>query len=131
MADNNKGRKIGYWVVTGLLSVAMIGSGVADLLQVEVIAESLARLGYPAHLMTLLGIAKLAAVAVIAAPGLARLKEWAYAGLVIDLGGAVWSHAASGDPIAELAPIFVFLALTFTSYFLRPADRRLPDLPKA
>jgi hypothetical protein len=131
MIEDSKGRKIGYWVVTGLLAMAAIGSGVADLMGVEDIAKSLEHLGYPLHLMTLLGLAKLAATAVILAPGLQRLKEWAYAGLVIDFGGGAWSHAQSGDPIAKWGILFVLLALTFGSYFLRPADRRLPDLPKA
>lgn len=130
MATDSKGRKIGYWVTTGLLALAMTGSGVADLIGNEDIAKAMTHLGYPLHLMTLLGIAKLAAVATILAPRLARLKEWAYAGLTIDLGGAVWSHVQSGDAIAEWGVVFVFIALIFGSYFLRPSDRRLPDLAK-
>lgn len=131
MATDSKGRKIGYWVTTGLLALAMTGSGVADLVGNEQIAEAMKHLGYPEHLMTLLGIAKLAAVATILAPRLARLKEWAYAGLTIDLGGAVWSHVQAGDSIADWGMIFVFIALVFASYFLRPSDRRLPDLSES
>jgi hypothetical protein len=138
MTEDSKGRKmpsrpggraeIGYWVLTGLLALALTGSGVADLMGVEDIAKSLEHLGYPLHLMTLLGLAKLAAVAAIVAPGFPRLKEWAYAGVVIDFGGAVWSHALAGDPISQWAMLFVFLAITFGSYFLRPANRKLPNL---
>jgi uncharacterized membrane protein YphA (DoxX/SURF4 family) len=130
MAKDSKGLKIGYWVTTGLLAAAMTMSGVLDLVPPAELVEAIEHLGYPTHLLTLLGIAKLLAVAAILAPGFARLKEWAYAGLAIDLIGAAWSHANSGDPIAEWAVIFVFMALLFASYFLRPASRRLPDLRK-
>jgi uncharacterized membrane protein YphA (DoxX/SURF4 family) len=131
MTQDSKGRKIGYWAVTALLSFFVIGSGVADLMGVEDIAKSLEHLGYPLHLMTLLGIAKLAAAVAILAPGFPRLKEWAYAGLVIDFGGGMWSHVQSGDPIANWGILFVLLALTFGSWFLRPSNRRLPDRAKS
>jgi hypothetical protein len=131
MAKDSKGLKIGYWVTTGLLAAAMTMSGVLDLFPPPELVEAIEHLGYPTHVMTLLGIAKLLAVAAILTPGFARLKEWAYAGLAIDLSGAAWSHANSGDPIAEWAVIFAFIGLLFASYFLRPANRRLPDLRKA
>jgi uncharacterized membrane protein YphA (DoxX/SURF4 family) len=128
---DSKGGKIGYWVATGLLAAAMAAGGVFDLLGSEQIVEAMTHLGYPAHLATLLGIAKLLAVATILAPGFPRLKEWAYAGITIDLVGAAWSHAHAGDSVGEFAPaIIVHLGVLFTSYFLRPDSRRLPDRPR-
>ena len=131
MAEDSKGRKIGYWVVTGLLAAAMTMSGVMDLIAPQDLVAAVENLGYPLHVLTLLGIAKLLAVAAILARKFARLKEWAYAGMAFDLIGAAWSHALNGDSIADWGVVFVFLALVFASYFLRPADRKLPDLPKA
>jgi hypothetical protein len=128
---DSKGRKVGYWVVTGLLAAGLAFFGVMDLVAPPDMVAGFEHLGYPLHLLTLLGIAKLLAAVTIAAPGFARLKEWAYAGVVIDLIGAGWSHALIGDAFGQWFPaVFVFLALTFGSYFLRPANRRLPDLPK-
>lgn len=85
-------------------------------------------LGYPEYLLPFFGIAKLLGVAVILAPRLQRLKEWAYAGIVIDLLGAIWSHIGVSDPFEKLAPSVVFLGIALGSYYLRPGDRRLPDL---
>lgn len=59
----------------------------------------------------------------------AKTKEWAYAGLFFAFSGALYSHIANGDAIAETLPPMVPTALTAGSYLLRPADRRLVDLP--
>lgn len=132
MANDSKGRKIGYWVTTGLLAAGMGMGGVMDLIAPLDVVTGFEQLGYPLHLLTLLGIAKLLAVVTILAPGFARLKEWAYAGMAIDVIGAGWSHALIGMPAGEWVPIIlIFLAMVFGSYFLRPANRRLPDLARA
>ena len=41
--------------------------------------------------------AKLVGVVLLLAPVPARLKEWAYAGIAIDLGSALIAHVAVGD----------------------------------
>ena len=126
-ASNSKSRRIGFWVATALVAAAMAGSGLANLAGVEDVRASMAALGYPAYLMTFLGLAKLAGVVVIVLPRMQRLKEWAYAGLAFDLAGALYSHIANGDAASEAVPAAVLLGLTLTSYLLRPASRRLPD----
>jgi hypothetical protein len=60
-------------------------------------------------------------VAAILAPGLPRLKEWAYAGFFFTLTGAALSHALCGDPIAKIAVPLVVLALVLASRALLPA----------
>ena len=52
-------------------------------------------------------------------PGFARLKEWAYAGVMFDLTGAAVSHLAVGDPLWHLFLISGLLAVAFVSYGLR------------
>ena len=132
MTEVSKGRKIGYWVVTGLLAAGMGFGGVMDLMAPPAAAAGFEHLGYPVPLLTLLGIAKVLGVVAILAPGFARLKEWAYAGMAFDVIGAAWSHALSGDPLGQWLPfILLFLGLVFGSYFLRPPNRKLPDLAKA
>ncbi|MBK8265412.1 MAG: DoxX family protein [Nannocystis sp.] len=125
MSNATKGRTIAYWVTTGLICAAMLGSGVMDLLAPPEMTEAMTNLGFPLHLLLLLGIAKLLAVAAILAPGLPRLKEWAYAGLFFDLAGAIWSHIHAGDGPDRYAVIFVFIALLFASHALRPSGRTL------
>jgi hypothetical protein len=72
-----------------------------------------------------LGILKLLGAAVIAAPGLRRLKEWAYAGSFFQIALAAGSHAIAGTDIINLGYPIVVMLLTLVSWALRPADRVL------
>ena len=59
-------------------------------------------LGYPTYLLPFVGTAKILGVAAVLFPGFGRVKEWAYAGLVFDLTGALHSHLSVGDPAERL-----------------------------
>jgi uncharacterized membrane protein YphA (DoxX/SURF4 family) len=127
MTQDSKGRKIGYWITTGIFAALFTFIGVLNLMATPDMVAMLASLGYPAYLAGILGVAKLLAVIAIVVPGLPRLKEWAYAGVAIDLIGAAWSHVASGDTLMDVAAPLLVLAVAMTSWYLRPADRKLPD----
>jgi len=114
-----------YWIATGLFCLAFAGSGVAHLVRAEPIAQAMAGLGYPAYVMTILGVAKLLGVAALLAPGRPLLKEWAYAGFCFDLVGAAASHLFAGDALGHVLPPLALLALGALSHQLRPSDRRL------
>lgn len=116
-------KTLGFWIPTVLVCLASLGGGVMDLTHNPELAGAMSHLGYPAYVMTLLGAWKIAGVIALLVPGFPRLKEWAYAGFVFDLSGAVFSHAASGDGI--VAPPLVLLVLTFVSWALRPESRRI------
>ena len=73
-------------------------------------------LGFPAYLVPFLGVAKLLGIIVILIPGFPRLKEWAYAGLLFDLIGAMYAHISIGAPVSEWAPIFGLVAIIAGSY---------------
>jgi len=120
-----KGRTLGYWATTGLLSFMMLGAGASKLAGVEDIAANMEHIGMPSYMMTILGVAYLSAVIALLVPGMARLKEWAYAGITFAMLGAFSSHMFVGDPVVNSAPIFVILGLTAASYALRPNSRRL------
>jgi hypothetical protein len=62
---------------------------------------------------------------VVLIPKYPLLKEWAYAGFFFIMTGAIYSHIAVGDPIAEIFPAFLLLVLTVFSWYFRPADRKL------
>jgi len=111
-----KKTKVLYWVFTGLMA-ALLGVGaVFDAVSAPEAIEHVTRLGYPVYLIPFLGFAKLAAIAIILVPGFRRIKEWAYAGLVFDLVGALYSHIAVGDAAAMWLPIIVILGLVAGSY---------------
>jgi uncharacterized membrane protein YphA (DoxX/SURF4 family) len=114
-----------YFVTLGLFALAMLGSGVMNVLQPPQLVESLSQLGYPPYLLTIIGVWKLLGALAIAVPGLPRLKEWAYAGFTFELSGAVISHLVSGDGPGKAAFPLALLALGLTSWALRPSMRRL------
>jgi hypothetical protein len=86
------------WILTGLASALMAASAVPDALRVPGALMVFRHLGYPEYLLPFLGMAKLLGVAAVLAPGVPRIKEWAFAGLTFDLVGAVYSHLSVGDP---------------------------------
>jgi hypothetical protein len=96
-----------------------------DLLRMAPFYPLLIDLGYPGYLATILGTAKILAAVALLAPGLPRLKEWAYAGVVINMTGAAASNVAMHRPIGALVPPAVFGGLAILSWALRPPTRRL------
>lgn len=111
-----------YWVATLFVACIMTISGVLALAHAPSMMTALAHLGYPAYFSNLLGLAKLAGICVLLVPGVARLKEWAYAGFGITILSASYSHLLSGDGLLALEPLVTFAALIL-SYTMRPASR--------
>ncbi|MBK5279005.1 MAG: DoxX family protein [Bacteroidia bacterium] len=106
-----------YWILTGLASLMMIFSGITNVLLLpEAVELIVTHLGYPAYFLTFIGAAKIIGAITILIPGFQRIKEWAYAGLFFDLGAAIYSAIAVGDPPGVWLPIFIFIALIGGSY---------------
>ena len=120
-----KTRKYAYRTSTGFVALAFAGGGIMDLLHAPALQASIGTLGYPSYFMTILGTWKVLGVLALLAPGLPRLKEWAYAGMFFDLSGAVASHLLSGDLPSNAIPPFVIGLFLIASWALRPADRTL------
>ena len=116
---------IAYWVVTSLVAFAFAAGGVLDLMGSPDVLRALGHLGYPAYVAVILGIWKLLGVAAVLAPGLPRLKEWAYADMFFDLTGAAISHALLKDDTSSVSTPLVLAALVVASWALRPETRKL------
>lgn len=114
-----------YWIPTALFSLMLLGSGGASLAGVPEMVENFGRLGFDPWFVRWLGFFKIAGVVVLLAPGLPRLKEWAYAGFVINLTSAVAAHLAAGDGVGEIVAPILALGLLMTSWARRPASRTL------
>jgi hypothetical protein len=84
-------------------------------------------LGYPGYLSPILGAAKLAAAIVLLAPGLKRLKEWAYAGVMINMIGAAASQVAGHQALSGVVAPLAFASLAMLSWAWRPSSRRLDE----
>lgn len=111
-----------YWVVSGLAAALMTLASVPDVMRNPQAISIFQHLGYPVYLLPFLGTAKLLGAGVVLVPGLPRLKEWAYAGLVFDLAGALYSHLSIGDPPSLWLFPLVGLFLVGSSYVLRAAN---------
>lgn len=123
-----KSYKIIYWISTAWLALGMVSTGGVQLLKGKEGpggADSIAHLGYPVYLLTLLGIWKILGVTAVLIPKFPLLKEWAYAGFFFVMSAAIISHISSGDPIVEIFPASLLLILTVVSWYFRPADRKL------
>jgi len=130
-----KARSIAYWTTTILVAFFIGSGGVAQVLHVKATVDGFVHLlGYPAYFVTILGVWKVLGPIAILAPGFARLKEWAYAGIFFDLTGAAASCAASGDhgvyAFHILAPLLI-CGLAAASWALRPPSRIIGTLFQA
>ena len=112
-----KKTKVIYWVFTGLLSVLMLFSSLSGFFAPAQGIELFKHLGYPAYLLSFLSVAKLLGVVAILVPRFPRLKEWAYAGFVFDITGALYSSICSGDPASGWSTLIIGYIIIFGSYF--------------
>jgi len=119
-------RIIAYWVTTALVVAELAMGGIWDVLRVPQVRGLIEQLGYPQYFLVILGIWKLLGALALAIPGFPRLKEWAYAGVIFDLTGAVASLFAAGlVSVGTTAYPIVMTMVTIASWALRPASRRL------
>ena len=125
---HQKFRKIIYWVATIWLALGLVSTGLVQILgTAEGVggAEMMTDLGYPLYLMTLLGVLKIIGAIVLLAPALKLVKQWAYAGIVFLVIGAVYSHLAVGGTMTSILPALLIFVLTAVSLIYLPLNRKL------
>jgi uncharacterized membrane protein YphA (DoxX/SURF4 family) len=108
------------------MATLMLLSAIPDILQVNGAVTVFRHLGYPTYLLPFLGTAKTLGVIAILVPRFQRLKEWAFAGLLFDVTGALYSHLSVGDPLSAWAPAAVALIMVSGSYLIyrrQPIDQ--------
>jgi hypothetical protein len=124
--------KIIYWISTLWLALGMLATGTLQLFKAK--AEGalappgvygITHLGYPVYFLTILGVWKILGVVAVLIPKFPLLKEWAYAGFFFAMSGAICSHIAVADPLKEILPALLLLILTVTSWYFRPANRKI------
>lgn len=119
-----KKNKIIYWIATIWLSLGMLSTGIVQLLKMKEEVAMFTHLGYPGYLLVILGIWKILGVVAVLIPRFPLLKEWAYAGFLFAMSGAILSHVAAGDDAKEYFGPTLLLILTVLSWYFRPADRK-------
>lgn len=120
-----KAGKIIYWIATVWLALGMTSTGIVQLIHMKEETEMMARLGYPAYILTLLGVWKILGVIAVLVPKFPLVKEWAYAGFFFAMSGAIFSHAANGDHAVDFFGPSLLLVLTVVSWYLRPLSRKI------
>ena len=124
-SEITQGHPMAYWGATLVTGALFAVPGILLLIGQPHFAGDMAQLGYPAYLLPFLGVWKILGVLAILAPGLPRLKEWAYAGMMFDIFGALASRAAAGsEPFKVVIPLII-AGLVIASWALRPEGRKL------
>lgn len=123
-AAPSRSRTFAYWATTVIVAAEFLVGGVMDLMRVPPFFGVMLHLGYPPYFSVIIGIWKVLGAVAVLLPRSARLKEWAYAGMVFDLTGAAASHLAVGDGAGALVAPLVFAGLVMVSWALRPLTRR-------
>lgn len=108
-----------YWVFTLAFSGMMIYSSVSGIGpsdKTRMIFHDF--LGYPVYFIQLISWAKILGSVAILVPGLKTVKEWAYAGLFFDLGGAIFSSlAVAGKFDPAMLMFLLWIVPGVLSYF--------------
>ncbi len=116
--------KIIYWIATLWLALGMTSTGIVQLMQMDAEVEMMNKLGYPIYFLSIIGVWKILGVVAVLIPKRAVLKEWAYAGFFFTTTGAIVSHIAVDDPMADVFPPLLLLVLTIVSWYYRPISRK-------
>lgn len=117
-------RKVAYWLSTGLVAAMSLFAGYAYLSGNSQAVQGFAHVGYPQQLRIILGIAKPLGAIALLVPGMARFKEWAYAGFTFAWISAFFAHYLAGDGPRAFSPL-VLLLLLIVSYLTRPSSRKV------
>lgn len=123
--QSEKRTKIIYWIFTLWMSLGMISTAIVQLLKNKDELANFTNLGYPAYLMSIIGVWKILGVIAILMPKRLLLKEWAYAGFFFVMSGAVISHLIVGDVAGRTLPAVLLFVLVIISWYFRPANRKI------
>lgn len=102
-----------YWVFTVLFALAMLSTCIPNEQSVPIIHDTL---GYPVYFINYIAVMKVLGVIALFIPGFPRVKEWAYAGLFLDMVSAVYSFYAAGILTVETSGMVIFFGLGIASY---------------
>lgn len=128
METQNKSQKrnrIIYWIFTIWMALGMVSTAIVQLMKNKDELANFTNLGYPAYLMTIIGVWKILGVIAVLIPKRPLLKEWAYAGFFFVMSGAFISHLIIGDTFGRTFPALLLLILVGISGYFRPADRKI------
>jgi hypothetical protein len=115
--------KIIYLVTTGFIAIISI-LGAWGLLAMPFFINTVTAMGYPDYFRITLAVFKIIGGLLLLTPVPARLKEWAYAGISINVISAIISFCAIQAPaVSFISPVIALLVLIVSYiYFYRTAN---------
>ncbi|CAA9315658.1 MAG: hypothetical protein AVDCRST_MAG56-6608 [uncultured Cytophagales bacterium] len=114
-----------YRAVTVLFAALLLMAGITEAVAHESGKEIMRHLGYPEHVLHVIGVGKILAAVALVQRRFPTVREWAYAGVTFNLLGACVARAAAGDSAGLILSPLIFLAVLFASYFLGKTSERL------
>lgn len=114
-----------YWVSTVLLCLMYLAGAAMYLTQREMIAQGFQTFGFPAYLVTLLIVVKIAAPLAILSRVSVPLSDLACAGVFYHLLLALSAHLNAGD--GGFGPAILGLVLLVASFLTQNLARRVPS----
>ncbi|WP_321923676.1 DoxX family protein [Burkholderia sp. BCC1998] len=115
-----------YWISTALLSLLYLASATLYIVKRDSVRATLVGFGYPAYLVPLLTVAKIAAVAAILTRVGVALSDLAYAGIFYHLLLSALAHLGVRQPRGAL-PAAVALVCLVVSFTTQNAARDVPS----
>ena len=130
VSTQTKGKLWTGRVLSSLAVLFLSFDGVMKLVKPPVVVEGTVQLGYPASLITPIGVVLLSCLAIYCVPATRVLGAILLTGY---LGGAVATHVRHGDPLFShiLAPIYVASFLWLGLWLRDPGLRDFVPLRKA
>lgn len=118
-----------YWTSTLLLSLIYLSAAGFYLTHLQLVQDGFTAFGFPAYLVPLLIVAKIAAPFAILLRRSVRLSDLAYAGIFYHLLLAVSAHLNAGD--GGYGPALAALVLMLTSFLTQNTARKIasPNVP--
>ncbi|HYP85359.1 DoxX family protein [Variovorax sp.] len=114
-----------YWASTALLAMLYVAGGTMYLSNIAGIQQAFAKLGYPAYLVPILAVVKLAGAITVVWRFNRALTDLAYAGMFYHLLLAFSAHINAGD--GGFVPAIVGLIALLISFFTQNAARAKPS----
>jgi hypothetical protein len=114
-----------YWAATLPLCLIYGSAAVMYLTQRPMVEAGFAAFGYPAYLVSMLIVAKIAAPLAILGRLSVGLSDLAYTGIFYHLILAITAHVNAGD--GGFRPAFLALVLILLSFLSQNAARKVPS----
>lgn len=119
-----------YWVFMVWLSFSYLFAAYTELTRWQQGIDLMIHLGYPIYLLTILGVAKFLAVVGIWQKFSPTLREWAFAGITINLVGAIVSHITVGDGFGGSFPALLNLIIAAVAYWALKKREAMKAVPQ-